>query len=113
MSERMLFSLKQWDEKYGVFALWLWRLVFYPILFISLYAGKAYLDSHYVSKDYFDKAMQIISEEKQRFAQEQKQDLKEIKGKLDSLLESSAANAERFTDAERRISRLEGISDHR
>jgi len=107
MSERFLFSFKKWDERYGGLAVWLWRLVFYPFLFISLYAGKAYLDSHYVSKEYFDKAMETISEEKQRYAQDQKQDMREIKGKLDTLLESSAANAQRFSDYDRRLGNVE------
>jgi len=111
MSERFLLGFRRWDETYGPLVVWLWRLILYPLLAISLYAGKAYLDSHYVSKEYFDKAMAILAEEKQRFALDQKQDLKEINVKLDTLLQVGAANGQRLTDAEHRISRLENKSD--
>jgi hypothetical protein len=55
--------------------------------------------------------MAVLSDDKSKYAVEQKQELKEISGKLDILLQGSAANTQRFTDSERRLSRLEDKVD--
>lgn len=111
MGERFFSAFRKFDESYGDIVTLIWRLVLYPVLFVFAYAGTSYLNNHYVSKEYFDKAMATLSEDKQRTALDQKHDLKEINAKLDALLQVGAANGQRFTDAERRLSRLEDKSD--
>lgn len=86
-----------------------WLLI--PAVGLCLLCGRLYLSNNYVNKEYFDKAMATLREEKQRYAAEQKEELRTINGKLDTLLQNSAANGQRFTDSERRISRLEDKSD--
>lgn len=95
---------------------WLQRLItwaFQLVITVSLFAGKLYVDNHYVDKPHFDKAMAALSEDKQKYALEQRAELKEINGKLDAILQNNAANGQRFTDAERRLSRLENHLDRK
>jgi len=111
MRERFLTNFSSWSRNWGEVALWVWRLFFYPFLCLVLYALGAYLNTHYVSKEYFDKAMATLSQEKQQVASEQKQDLKDISSKLDALLLRDGVDSERLTELERRISRQEDKAD--
>ena len=104
-------KIETFNNSYGALATWIWRLVFYPLLLLVFYSGKSYLELNYVDKAHFDKAMSTLLAEKHRIAAEEKQELNEITGKLDSLLQSGAASSQRLTDAERRISRLEDKQD--
>lgn len=108
---RILRNLQQWGETYGTLGTWLWRILFYPVLALGMYAGTAYLDSHYVSKEYFDRSILAISEDKDRFALKQEGALKEISGKLDALLLRDSANAQRFSDYDRRLDKVESKVD--
>jgi len=69
--------------------------------------GKLYLDKNYVDREYFDRAMTTLAVDKEKYAFEQKEDFKEISSKLDVLLQNAAANGERFSDTERRLSKAE------
>ena len=109
--QNLIESLKGFNSEYGVVISYGWKLILYPLVFLFLYFGRTYLDTNYVSKEYFDSAMSQSSVEKRQSAEEQKLQLKEIGGKLDALLLSSAANGQRFVDSERRISRLEDKVD--
>ena len=82
-----------------------WLLI--PLCSVLLFAGELYIDNRYVDRDYFDKSMSTLAVDKEKYALEQKAEFKEINGKLDTLLQNAAANNERFTDTERRLSRAE------
>jgi hypothetical protein len=78
--------------------IWKWaiKLVLAPAVALGVYAGASYLEKNYVTKA-----------EWKLYVEEERAGLKEISGKLDTLLVRDATNGEKLTDQERRISRLE------
>jgi hypothetical protein len=77
-----------------------WRVFFYPIFALILYSSSCYLETHYVSKDYFDRSVAKI-EESQRV----------ISGKVDSVLIQNSAALQRTENLDERIIRLESSYD--
>jgi len=104
-------KIEEFDNTYGIVAKWVWRVVFYPLLILSFYAGTGYLDKNYVSRVLFDKTVANSTGERAKVAEEQKAGLKDISGKLDALLLRDSANAQRFSDYDRRLGRLEDKVD--
>jgi hypothetical protein len=103
----MFEKFKSFDDAYGRVITYCCRVFFA----ISLYAASQYLSANYVSKDYYDKTVSAAIVEKAHYADMQEAALKEISGKLDSLLLRDSANSQRFSDYDRRVSRLEDKID--
>jgi hypothetical protein len=103
----MFEKLKEFDEAYGKLITYACRIIFVLLLYVTT----AYLDNHYIGKKEFSAEMAKLASDKAHYAQEQKKSLRDISLKLDALLLQNAANSEKFTDEERRVSRLEDKVD--
>jgi hypothetical protein len=100
MSEQTKRKIESFNKSYGTLITFLWRFLFYPILALVFYSSVSYLDSHYVSREYFDKAVAKV-ESSQR----------EIIGKIDGVLIYNAAAIEKAGNLNERIIRLENWRD--
>jgi hypothetical protein len=96
MSEQTVKKIEAFNKSYGTLITFLWRFLFYPILALVFYSSISYLDSHYVSREYFDKAVAKIE-----------QTQTEISGKLDTVIISNAGSAQKDVEAERRLAAVE------
>jgi len=104
-------KIKKIDESYGIIARWLFYILVYPVCFLGFFSGKAYLNENYVSKTYYNESVSKSSTERKEATLEEKVEFKEIKGKLDVLLEQNASHNQKFSDTERRLENIEKRAD--
>jgi hypothetical protein len=104
-------AVETFQKEYGALVGVLWRIILYPMIFLSLYAGKSYLDSHYVDKAHFDESMSVLAQDKEHYNAETQAGLREINGKLDKVIVTQALAMERTGNLNERIIRLETAYD--
>jgi hypothetical protein len=104
MVEKIKTSLESFEANYGTLIKWALRAVFYPVLLLLAYSATAYLNVNYVKQGEF-------AEYKAAANADTKQNFKEVNKKLDLLLLRDASGGEKFSDFERRITRLENKAD--
>lgn len=87
-------------EKYSSAFNIIWKLLFYPILFLCFYAATAFLNINYVSQAEFTS-----------YKNAEISGLKEMSGKLDTLLLRDSSSTQQMADVQRRLNRLEDKVD--
>ena len=109
--EQLQKKIESFDKSWGAVIKLVWNVIFYPVFALLLLFGKSYLNENYTSKAAFEKSLEKLAIERKETLAETKQDLKEIKNKLDSLLVQSAGQGEKVADNSRRLDALERVSE--
>lgn len=109
--EKLNATLDAFELRYGKLVSWTLRLMLIPFLWVSIYAGNAYLNSHFVSKAYYDASVATTLAAQLEETKSIKAQFVTVNGKLDVILIQNATSGQKIADNERRTTSLESRVD--